>query len=421
MNKQVAPADLVTPKVTTGPLPASRKVYSTPESAPDLRVPLREIVLSEASGEPPLPVYDTTGPYTDDKVAIDVERGLKRTRIEWVKERGGIRTYQLRKYQRSNQSTCIDQRPAVVKGQKIKKGDIIADSSSTESGQLALGQNVVVAFLSWEGGNFEDAILISERLERMDRPSGLAEQHLVSIRISGVGEETDAAAQTRTDLAALRAIPGVVAASSTNQVTFGNSVWNTSMNHEEDQPQSSGQAATYMGGPGLVDTLGVRLVAGRQFEPEEFITWEALNEPGSEAGMAAVIVTRAFAEHMFPDEDPLGKQFYGWGSTPHRIVGVVEHLAEVLRTVPYDAALEAEDPLLADPPMHPSFEDRPGAPDRVFASVDDEAYEHLVEAWIEDPHDECLELCDPEKVTWDAIIHSVEDIEALPWPPRHPR
>ena len=86
-----------------------------------------------------------------------------------VKERAGIRNYQLRKYQRSNQSTCIDQRPAVVKGQRIKKGDIIADSSSTESGQLALGQNVVVAFLSWEGGNFEDAILISERLVQEDR------------------------------------------------------------------------------------------------------------------------------------------------------------------------------------------------------------------------------------------------------------
>src|SRR5512142_951570 len=86
-----------------------------------------------------------------------------------VKERGGVHTYQLRKYQRSNQSTCIDQRPAVVKGQRIKKGDIIADSSSTESGQLALGQNVVVAFLSWEGGNFEDAILISERLVQEDR------------------------------------------------------------------------------------------------------------------------------------------------------------------------------------------------------------------------------------------------------------
>ena len=93
MNKPISAADLVTPKVTTGPLVGSRKIYSQPEAAPDLRVPLREIVLTEASGEPPLPVYDTSGLYTDDNVAIDVEKGLKRTRIEWVKERGGVEEY----------------------------------------------------------------------------------------------------------------------------------------------------------------------------------------------------------------------------------------------------------------------------------------------------------------------------------------
>lgn len=81
------------PKVTTGSLPASRKVYSAPETAPDLRVPIREIMLDASSGEPPLPVYDTTGVYTDPDVTIDVEKGLARTRIEWVKERGGVEQY----------------------------------------------------------------------------------------------------------------------------------------------------------------------------------------------------------------------------------------------------------------------------------------------------------------------------------------
>src|SRR5512141_1365423 len=107
-----------------------------------------------------------------------------------VKERGGIHNYQLRKYQRSNQSTCIDQRPAVVKGQVIKKGDIIADSSSTESGQLALGQNVVIAFLSWEGGNFEDAILLSERLVQEDRFTAVhIEKYEVEARDTKLGPE----------------------------------------------------------------------------------------------------------------------------------------------------------------------------------------------------------------------------------------
>ncbi|RDV04849.1 phosphomethylpyrimidine synthase ThiC [Undibacter mobilis] len=94
MNKPVTAADLVTPKVTTGPLPASRKVHTNPAAAPDIKVPHRAIKLSDASGEPPLPVYDTTGPYTDDNVAIDVENGLKRARIEWVKERGGVEEYE---------------------------------------------------------------------------------------------------------------------------------------------------------------------------------------------------------------------------------------------------------------------------------------------------------------------------------------
>src|SRR5580692_6933606 len=94
MNKPLSEADLSTPKVTTGPIAGSRKAYASPASAPELRVPIREIVLSNESGEPPLPVYDTTGPYTDNDAAIDVEKGLKRARVEWVKERGGVEEYE---------------------------------------------------------------------------------------------------------------------------------------------------------------------------------------------------------------------------------------------------------------------------------------------------------------------------------------
>ncbi|MGH6740478.1 MAG: phosphomethylpyrimidine synthase ThiC, partial [Bradyrhizobium sp.] len=94
MNKPITASDLVTPKVTTGPLVGSRKIYAKPETAADLRVPLREIVLSEGANEPNLPVYDTTGPYTDNDAVIDVENGLKRARIEWVKERGGVEEYE---------------------------------------------------------------------------------------------------------------------------------------------------------------------------------------------------------------------------------------------------------------------------------------------------------------------------------------
>jgi DNA-directed RNA polymerase subunit beta len=107
-----------------------------------------------------------------------------------MRSANGVKTYNLRKYQRSNQSTCIDQRPAVVKGQKVKKGHILADSSSTNQGNLALGQNVVVAFVSWEGGNFEDAILISERLVQDDRFTSVhIEKYEVEARDTKLGPE----------------------------------------------------------------------------------------------------------------------------------------------------------------------------------------------------------------------------------------
>jgi phosphomethylpyrimidine synthase len=93
MNKPFAESDFATPKVTTGPIAGSRKVYSAPEAAPDLRVPYREIALSEGAGEEPVRVYDPSGIYTDSDAAIDVEKGLKRTRVEWVKERGGVEMY----------------------------------------------------------------------------------------------------------------------------------------------------------------------------------------------------------------------------------------------------------------------------------------------------------------------------------------
>ncbi len=89
-------------------------------------------------------------------------------RISILDEDGATQIYNLQKFRRSNQDTCLNQRPNVRPGDTVKVGDVLADSASTENGELALGQNVLVAFMPWEGGNFEDAILISERLVRDD-------------------------------------------------------------------------------------------------------------------------------------------------------------------------------------------------------------------------------------------------------------
>jgi len=85
-----------------------------------------------------------------------------------IRHSRGIDTYELVRFKRSNQRTCIDQRPIVKKGDKVKKGDFITDGPAIHNGKLALGRNVLVAFMPWEGYNFEDAILISERLVKQD-------------------------------------------------------------------------------------------------------------------------------------------------------------------------------------------------------------------------------------------------------------
>jgi DNA-directed RNA polymerase subunit beta len=105
-------------------------------------------------------------------------------------EDGSVHTRRLRKFIRTNQGTCFTQRPVVVKGQRVQKDQPLADSSSTDAGELALGQNVLVAFMSWEGGNFEDAILLSENLVRDDKFTSIhIEKHEVEARDTKLGPE----------------------------------------------------------------------------------------------------------------------------------------------------------------------------------------------------------------------------------------
>ncbi len=132
----------------------------------------RQAVVSIRADAP----YVSTG--MEEKAARDsgylviAEDGGEITAVDAVsitlKTKNGNKIYKLSKFKRSNQFTCISQRPLVSKGQKVKKGDILADGPSIDHGVLALGQNLLAAFISWEGANFEDAIIVSERVVRDD-------------------------------------------------------------------------------------------------------------------------------------------------------------------------------------------------------------------------------------------------------------
>ena len=99
---------------------------------------------------------------------IDATRIVIRATEETDAAKPGVDIYRLMKFQRSNQSTCINQKPLVKVGDRVEKGDIIADGPSTDLGDLALGRNVLVAFMPWNGYNFEDSILLSERIVKDD-------------------------------------------------------------------------------------------------------------------------------------------------------------------------------------------------------------------------------------------------------------
>lgn len=169
--------------------------------------------------------------------------------------------------------------------------------------------------------------MISDRLTQIREVSGLAEEELVRVQILSIGTDKDQAARTRTDLAALRDIPGVKDATVLNQVPFVNSSWNSGVRLQQEQQQSTLNATTYMAEDQFVETLGLKLVAGRDFNPEEYRDAASLLDGSAEDdSVPATIITRSLANKLFPGEDPIGKSFYSWSDQPTRVVGVVEHL-----------------------------------------------------------------------------------------------
>ncbi|BFI95379.1 MAG: ABC transporter permease [Rhodanobacter sp.] len=174
--------------------------------------------------------------------------------------------------------------------------------------------------------------MIGQRLHRMNLPSGVAEHQLLQIQLGGIGPKSDADAQTETDLAALRQIPGVRQATMTNQLPFSfGSDSNGTLMLDPHQQQGTAQVAQYMGGVGLLATLGTRLIAGRDFEPGEYVDFDAavqaLHDDNTRGLPQDLIITRGLAERLWPGESALGKTVYFGKALPFRVIGVVANLA----------------------------------------------------------------------------------------------
>ena len=155
------------------------------------------------------------------------------------------------------------------------------------------------------------------------------ENELLRIQMPSIDEtaDVDRKAGIQRDLAALRAIPGVRHVAAVSQIPYGNSSSTSGVRLNPDQRNNTILASPYLGTEDLLDTFGLQLIAGRRFNPDEFVDMGDLSREGGGISIPSAIVNRAMAERLFPGQDAIGKQFYSWGDRPIRIVGVVETLA----------------------------------------------------------------------------------------------
>ncbi|KLD79380.1 FtsX-like permease family protein [Xanthomonas hyacinthi] len=179
--------------------------------------------------------------------------------------------------------------------------------------------------------------MISQRLERMGRLTGMLDEEIVRINVGGGGDNPSA--RVRQDLANLREIPGVKSATSLNHVPFDNSSWNGTVNLEREQRSPTLTAGVYLG-ENLVDAFGLKIIEGRNFTSEEYVDWEQFNSAGANLRIPSVIITQEVARRLFPGESAVGKDIYSWNpdNSPHRVVGVVERLIR-----PNDSGAPSED------------------------------------------------------------------------------
>jgi len=169
--------------------------------------------------------------------------------------------------------------------------------------------------------------IVSQRMETMNMASGVDDARLIEIAVGGIGQSVDGEVRTAEDIAAMRAIPGVENVSIVNQLPFQNGSWNTSLQVNPEPDAQSSNGAQYMVGENALPTLGLKLVAGRDFNSDEYKSSKPLEE-GTDLSIwrSPVVLSAAFAKALFPEGDAIGKTAYMAGS-PVTIIGVVETLA----------------------------------------------------------------------------------------------
>ncbi|MGG6462171.1 ABC transporter permease [Solilutibacter silvestris] len=195
--------------------------------------------------------------------------------------------------------------------------------------------------------------LVRLRVDSINSPLGIDESALSLLGVSGIGNDANALALSRTDKEAIRAIPGVESVALVSQTPLQNGSWNSSFGLKPDDPGGrSNNATLYMGDDEMLRTFGTHIIRGRNFNPEEYLDIPDVAAQSS-AIPRALIITEAFAKKMFPDSDALGKTLY-LDTTPIPIVGIVDRLQRPgrdpsLESAQYSALLPFRMPFTMSP------------------------------------------------------------------------
>lgn len=168
--------------------------------------------------------------------------------------------------------------------------------------------------------------LIGVRVERLTADHGLPENELLVMSVRGTRIDNDLDGKTAQDLQQLRALPGVKAVALSNQVLYGRNSNNTTITRGKDRSEGERfPSSQYAGDESLMDAMGLKLIAGRNFKPEEY-DFESRINAMAEVRVPQIIISKALAEAMFPGGDAVGKTLYAFGGTESTVIGVIDRI-----------------------------------------------------------------------------------------------
>lgn len=199
----------------------------------------------------------------------------------------------------------------------METGPILRATLRNKTGPILIGIQIALTLAVLVNAVF----IIQQRIEKITRPTGMDVENIITVFSSGLGEDYDGQENVRRDIPALEAIPGVIAATSTGQIPLSGSGWGTELKASPDEDAPRVNSAQFFVNSHGLETLGVTLESGRDFTDDDIHYAESFNDPPD-----TLIITRAYADELFPEGGALGGTVYDGLNRPRTVIGILERM-----------------------------------------------------------------------------------------------